>query len=242
MYKRQEYEYEVAKKEIEELIQLSYAYDDMKTVRKMKEIVPEFRSLNSPYEELDEKEQSRAEPVSYTHLDVYKRQDAGGIQRDLLYGISHLQRNFAFLGFYRLVEDRLFAYVGLRSVVYSAENILVSSSFFRHFGNAVFLSVSYTHLDVYKRQTILVTGASSGIGRAIAIESSKMGASVIITGRNEERLKETHAQMEGNKPDYIVADLSNSDDVQNLSENITSPVSYTHLDVYKRQPCNNGRI
>ena len=56
-----EYEYEVVKKEIEELIQLSYAYDDMKTVRKMKEIVPEFHSLNSPYEELDEKEQSRAE-------------------------------------------------------------------------------------------------------------------------------------------------------------------------------------
>ncbi len=49
----QEYEYEVVKKEIEELIQLSYEYDDMKTVRKMKEIVPEFHSLNSPYEELD---------------------------------------------------------------------------------------------------------------------------------------------------------------------------------------------
>ena len=44
----QEYEYEVVKKEIEELIQLSYEYDDMKTVRKMKEIVPEFRSPNSP--------------------------------------------------------------------------------------------------------------------------------------------------------------------------------------------------
>ena len=48
-----EYEYEVAKKEIEELIQLSYEYDDMKTVRKMKEIVPEFHSLNSPYASLD---------------------------------------------------------------------------------------------------------------------------------------------------------------------------------------------
>ena len=73
-----------------------------------------------------------------------------------------------------------------------------------------------------ENKTILVTGASSGIGRAIAIECSKMGASIIITGRNEERLKETHTQMEGNKPDYIVADLSNSDDVQNLSESLTS--------------------
>jgi NAD(P)-dependent dehydrogenase (short-subunit alcohol dehydrogenase family) len=49
-----------------------------------------------------------------------------------------------------------------------------------------------------------------------------MRASVIITGRNEERLKETHSRMEGNQPDYIIADLSNSDDVQNLCKNITS--------------------
>ena len=40
-------------------------------------------------------------------------------------------------------------------------------------------------------KTILVTGASSGIGRATAIECSRMGAKVIITARNEERLKET---------------------------------------------------
>ena len=73
-----------------------------------------------------------------------------------------------------------------------------------------------------ENKTILVTGASSGIGRAIAIECSKMGASVIITGRNEERLKETHSRMEGNQPDYIIADLSNSDDVQNLCKSITS--------------------
>ena len=36
-------------------------------------------------------------------------------------------------------------------------------------------------------KTILVTGASSGIGRAIAVECSKMGAQLIITARNEER-------------------------------------------------------
>ena len=42
-------------------------------------------------------------------------------------------------------------------------------------------------------KVILITGASSGIGRATAIECAKMGASLIITGRDEERLKETFA-------------------------------------------------
>ena len=49
-------------------------------------------------------------------------------------------------------------------------------------------------------KTILVTGASSGIGRATAIECSRMGAKVIITARNEERLKETLEQLEGDDP------------------------------------------
>ena len=40
-------------------------------------------------------------------------------------------------------------------------------------------------------KTILVTGASSGIGRSIAIECSKMGANIILSGRNLERLQET---------------------------------------------------
>jgi len=38
-------------------------------------------------------------------------------------------------------------------------------------------------------KTILITGASSGIGKATAIECSRMGAQLIITGRNEERLQ-----------------------------------------------------
>ncbi len=42
---------------------------------------------------------------------------------------------------------------------------------------------------------ILVTGASSGIGRAVAIECSKMGAEMILLGRNEERLQETLSQL-----------------------------------------------
>lgn len=59
-------------------------------------------------------------------------------------------------------------------------------------------------------KTIFVTGASSGIGKAIAIECSKMGAKVIISGRNEERLKDTLSNLEGKNHEYIIADLSNN--------------------------------
>lgn len=57
---------------------------------------------------------------------------------------------------------------------------------------------------------ILITGASSGIGRATAIECSKLGATCILCGRNEERLKETLSQLEGSGHTCIVADLLNS--------------------------------
>lgn len=69
-------------------------------------------------------------------------------------------------------------------------------------------------------KTILVTGASSGIGQATAIECSKMGAKVIITARNEERLKETISKMEGDGHSYIVADLSSEENILSLVEQL----------------------
>ena len=48
-----EYDYEQVNKEIEELIAISRNFDNMATVKKMKEIVPEYKSNNSVYEELD---------------------------------------------------------------------------------------------------------------------------------------------------------------------------------------------
>ena len=69
-------------------------------------------------------------------------------------------------------------------------------------------------------KTILVTGASSGIGRAIAIESSKMGANVIITGRNEERLKKTYYLLKGSGHGLIVADLSVKEDIERLHKEL----------------------
>ena len=51
-------------------------------------------------------------------------------------------------------------------------------------------------------KTILVTGASSGIGRATAVECSKLGASVIISGRNEDRLQETYSRFNNGPKTY----------------------------------------
>jgi NAD(P)-dependent dehydrogenase (short-subunit alcohol dehydrogenase family) len=65
-------------------------------------------------------------------------------------------------------------------------------------------------------KTILITGASSGIGRGIAIECSKMGAKLIISGRNTERLAETFNSLEGDGHIIIQADLSIQADIDRL--------------------------
>ncbi len=59
-------------------------------------------------------------------------------------------------------------------------------------------------------KTVLVTGASSGIGRGIAVTCSKMGAKVIINGRNEIRLQETLALLKGENHIVMVGDLTDS--------------------------------
>ncbi len=48
-----EYEYEEINHNVNALIQVSYDYDDMRTVKAMKRMVPEFRSINSPFEAVD---------------------------------------------------------------------------------------------------------------------------------------------------------------------------------------------
>lgn len=64
-------------------------------------------------------------------------------------------------------------------------------------------------------KTILVTGASSGIGQGIAVTCSKMGAHVIIGGRNEEKLNNTLSQLDGDRHQKMVGDLT---DFAHLSE------------------------
>lgn len=65
-------------------------------------------------------------------------------------------------------------------------------------------------------RTVLVTGASSGIGRTTAIECSRMGAHVIITGRDQARLDEVLHQLDGEENLSLVADLTQAEQVENL--------------------------
>lgn len=69
-------------------------------------------------------------------------------------------------------------------------------------------------------KTILITGASSGIGKATAIECSKLGAKVIITGRNRLRLEETFSSMSGNAHLLIEADLQYPSDIDMLIDSL----------------------
>ncbi len=66
-------------------------------------------------------------------------------------------------------------------------------------------------------KTVLVTGASSGIGRETAIVCSKMGAKVAVTGRNEMRLNDTFSMLEGEGHCQFVADLTELPQIENIS-------------------------
>ena len=70
-------------------------------------------------------------------------------------------------------------------------------------------------------KTILVTGASSGIGQATAIECSKLGAKLVITGRNAERLQQTFEQLEGEGHAQVIAELTSADDTFRLVDACT---------------------
>ncbi len=65
-------------------------------------------------------------------------------------------------------------------------------------------------------KTVLVTGASSGIGQETAIQCSKLGAKTIITARNEDRLNETLSQMNGDDHEVVLAELTVREQMENL--------------------------
>lgn len=87
---------------------------------------------------------------------------------------------------------------------------------------------------------ILVTGASSGIGSAIAIACAKMGATVIATARNEQRLIKTISQMPEGEHKAIKADLTIQEDVENLVAELPKLDGFVQCaGVSARIPCKN---
>lgn len=69
-------------------------------------------------------------------------------------------------------------------------------------------------------KTILVTGASSGIGRRCAIDCAMMGAKVILVARNKERLQETLDMIEGNGHAFYIFDLNGIEEIKDFVNQI----------------------
>jgi len=73
-----------------------------------------------------------------------------------------------------------------------------------------------------KNKHILVTGASSGIGRETAKLLSKFGAVVSVVARREDALKETISELNGDGHRYYVCDLANTESIGDLVENVVN--------------------
>ncbi len=69
-------------------------------------------------------------------------------------------------------------------------------------------------------KTVLVTGASSGIGRVIAVYCSQMGANVVITGRNVTELERTFQLLAGEGNSMFIADINVDDEVDALVDSL----------------------
>jgi len=69
-------------------------------------------------------------------------------------------------------------------------------------------------------KTILVTGASSGIGASTAIECAKAGANLVITGRNEGRLNNTYSDLQGSGHIGLVCDINDEEQVKAMMSSL----------------------
>lgn len=87
-------------------------------------------------------------------------------------------------------------------------------------------------------KTILITGASAGIGRGIAVVCAGMGAQVILSARNAARLQETLSALEGEGHSYIAADLTDTKQRAILVEQLPTLDGVVHCaGVGSRVPC-----
>lgn len=65
---------------------------------------------------------------------------------------------------------------------------------------------------------IIVTGASSGIGKACAIECAKMGAHLVIVGRDRDRLSQTLNDLHGNGHQEVIADITTEEGLRSITD------------------------
>ena len=87
-------------------------------------------------------------------------------------------------------------------------------------------------------KTILVTGASSGIGRGVAVTCSKMGATVIINGRNVSKLQETLTMMEADEHQMMPGDLTDETALSSLAASLPKLDGVVHCaGIGQRIPC-----
>jgi 3-oxoacyl-[acyl-carrier protein] reductase len=88
-----------------------------------------------------------------------------------------------------------------------------------------------SHMAGLEGRVALVTGASQGIGKAIALELAKAGAVVILAARNEAKLTEVKAEIEaaGGKAEAFALDVSNEDAIKAAAKDIVAKVGTVHI-------------
>ena len=87
-------------------------------------------------------------------------------------------------------------------------------------------------------KTILITGASSGIGRGVAVVCSKMGAKVIAVARNKTRLEETLRLLEGEEGLFFSCDLTSSEEICSMVASLPKLDGVVHCaGIGQRIPC-----
>jgi short-subunit dehydrogenase len=81
-------------------------------------------------------------------------------------------------------------------------------------------------------RTVLITGATSGIGRATALGLARMGAHLAITGRDRVRTEDAAREIRaagGGRVDVFIADLSSQVEVRELAEEVLQSLSRIHV-------------
>ena len=79
----------------------------------------------------------------------------------------------------------------------------------------------------FKNKTVWVTGASSGIGKALAIQFSKLGANVVLSSRKESDLKEVEKLCQANTL-VLPLDLTLQDNFNELVKKVSD--QFGHID------------